>query len=89
MKFIGIIPARYKSTRFPGKPLVEINGVSMIERAYNQSIKNRNLINVVVATDDYRIYDHASNFGEVVMTKDSHKTGTERCLEALNIINKI
>lgn len=88
MKFIGIIPARYDSNRFPGKPLVEISGKTMIQRTYEQSIKSNQLMDVIVATDDYRIFDHVSEFGRVIMTKKTHNSGTERCLEALNIINK-
>lgn len=81
MKFLGIIPARYASTRFPGKPLVEIGGKSMIHRVYEQ-VQNI-LDEVVVATDDQRIYDAVIAFGgKVVMTSENHKSGTDRCYEA-------
>ncbi|MBQ0136591.1 MAG: 3-deoxy-manno-octulosonate cytidylyltransferase [Bacteroidales bacterium] len=81
MQFIGIIPARYASTRFPGKPLVDICGKPMIQRVYEQAKKA--LDNVVVATDDERIYNTVRGFGgEVVMTRADHKCGTDRCLEA-------
>ncbi|MGL5636222.1 MAG: 3-deoxy-manno-octulosonate cytidylyltransferase [Bacteroidales bacterium] len=81
MKFLGIIPARYASTRFPGKPLVEIGGKSMIRRVYEQ-VKDL-LDEVVVATDDQRIYDAVIAFGgKVVMTSEDHKSGTDRCYEA-------
>lgn len=81
MNFIGIIPARYASTRFPGKPLVDIGGKPMIQRVYEQAKKV--LDTVLVATDDERIYDTVKNFGgEVVMTRTDHKCGTDRCLEA-------
>ena len=81
MKFIGIIPARYASTRFPGKPLVEICGKTVIRRVYEQARKA--LETVVVATDDDRIYDAVEAFGgNVVMTRPDHKCGTDRCLEA-------
>ncbi len=88
MKFIGIIPARYASSRFPGKPLVEIDGKTMIQRVYEQALKCDLLKEVVVATDDERIYDHVQSFGRVVMTSTSHRSGTDRCLEAFNIVNK-
>jgi 3-deoxy-manno-octulosonate cytidylyltransferase (CMP-KDO synthetase) len=80
---IGIIPARYASTRFPGKPLVEIQGKSMIERVYERASQARCLSKVIVATDDSRIYDHVRAFGgEVVMTHPDHPSGTDRCWEA-------
>jgi len=88
MRFIGIIPARYASTRFPGKPLAMINGKTMIQRVCEQSQKCKLLDDVVVATDDLRIFDHASGFAQVVMTRPDHPSGTDRCLEALDIINK-
>ena len=79
--FIGIIPARYASTRFPGKPLALIGGKPMIQRVYEQARKA--LDTVVVATDDQRIFDCVRSFGgEVVMTRPDHKCGTDRCLEA-------
>ena len=69
MKVIGVIPARYDSTRFPGKPLVDIAGMTMIERVYNQVNHAGSLSEVVVATDDQRIYDHVKDFcAEVLMT---------------------
>ena len=85
MKFIGIIPARYASTRFPGKPLAEIGGKTVIRRVYEQASKA--LDTVVVATDDERIYDDVESFGgKVVMTRADHKCGTDRCLEAYEAI---
>jgi len=85
MKFIGIIPARYASTRFPGKPLAEICGKTVIRRVYEQS--RQALDTVVVATDDERIYDDVESFGgKVVMTRADHKCGTDRCLEAYQAI---
>jgi len=77
----GIIPARYGSTRFPGKALADIRGKSMIQRVYEQAIKT--LHRVVVATDDQRIADHVKNFGEVVMTGVHHQSGTDRCAEVI------
>ena len=85
MKFIGIIPARYASTRFPGKPLAEICGKTVIRRVYEQASKI--LDPVVVATDDDRIYDAVEAFGgKVIMTRPDHKCGTDRCLEAYEAI---
>ena len=81
MQFVGIIPARYASTRFPGKPLADLGGKPMIQRVYEQAKKA--LSDVVVATDDERIYNCVRTFGgEVVMTRADHKCGTDRCLEA-------
>lgn len=87
MQFIGIIPARYHSRRFPGKPLAMIRGKSMIQRVYEQSGKCSALNELVVATDDQRIYDHVSAFGKAVMTDRNHPSGTDRCLEAFYRIN--
>ncbi len=81
MKFIGIIPARYASTRFPGKPLADMAGKPMIQRVYEQVQKV--LDAVWVATDDIRIEAAVKAFGgNVVMTSDLHKSGTDRCHEA-------
>lgn len=85
MKFIGIIPARYGSSRFPGKPLADICGKTVIRRVYEQA--RLALDTVVVATDDERIYDTVEAFGgKVVMTRTDHKCGTDRCLEAYEAI---
>jgi 3-deoxy-manno-octulosonate cytidylyltransferase (CMP-KDO synthetase) len=82
MKSLGIIPARYASTRFPGKPLAMIGNKSMIQRVYEQAIQSK-LDRVMVATDDQRIFDHVISFGGLVMmTSVDHTTGTERCAEA-------
>jgi 3-deoxy-manno-octulosonate cytidylyltransferase (CMP-KDO synthetase) len=82
-RIIGIIPARYASTRFPAKPLVDINGKSMIRRVYEQAKKVKNLFKVIVATDDQRIYDHVIAFGgEVEITGTYHQSGTDRSFEA-------
>ncbi len=88
MKFIGIIPARYASARFPGKPLADIKGKSMIRRVVEQASKSEVLAEVIVATDDDRIFRHVQSFGKVVMTAKHHQSGTERCLEAAEIWNK-
>jgi 3-deoxy-manno-octulosonate cytidylyltransferase (CMP-KDO synthetase) len=84
MKIIGIIPARYASTRFPGKPLVDIGGKSMIQRVYVQAKKAASLTEVIVATDDDRIAAHVRGFGgKAVMTSENHQSGTDRCQEAI------
>jgi 3-deoxy-manno-octulosonate cytidylyltransferase (CMP-KDO synthetase) len=87
MKVIGIIPARYESTRFPGKPLVDIAGQTMIQRVYHQAKHASSLSEVVVATDDERIYEHVKSFaGNVMMTQSSHQSGTDRCAEVVKSI---
>lgn len=84
MKILGIIPARYGSTRLEGKPLMDICGKPMIQHVYEQAQKA--LTNVLVATDDVRIEKVVKDFGgNVVMTSDKHNTGTNRCLEAYEI----
>ncbi|HOK38885.1 MAG: 3-deoxy-manno-octulosonate cytidylyltransferase [Bacteroidales bacterium] len=85
MNFIAIIPARYASTRFPGKPLIQINGKSMIQNVYIQAKKV--FEHVYVATDDERIAQEVERFGgKFVMTKKKHKSGTDRCAEAITKI---
>jgi 3-deoxy-manno-octulosonate cytidylyltransferase (CMP-KDO synthetase) len=80
----GIIPARYASTRFPGKSLIDIHGKSMIQRVYEEAAKSASLDKLVVATDDVRILDHVRSFGgEAVMTGADHPSGTDRCWDAL------
>ncbi|MEQ8303784.1 MAG: 3-deoxy-manno-octulosonate cytidylyltransferase [Cyclobacteriaceae bacterium] len=87
MKIVGIIPARYASTRFPAKALADINGKSMVQRVHEQSCKAKLLDNVVIATDNKEIYDHCRSFGaEVCMTSESHNSGTDRCMEALSLL---
>jgi 3-deoxy-manno-octulosonate cytidylyltransferase (CMP-KDO synthetase) len=81
---IGVIPARYSSTRFPGKPLADINGKSMVVRVAEQAEKCRLLSEVIIATDDQRIYDHAREHGiKAVMTVSDIRTGTDRCWAAV------
>lgn len=83
MKILGIIPARYASTRFPGKPLIDIMGKSMLQRVYEQTKKSLKLTDVIIATDDERIAKHAATFNaKVVITKPEHPSGTDRCFEA-------
>jgi len=82
MNILGIVPARYASTRFPGKPLVDIAGKSMIQRVYEQSKKSVHLAEVIVATDDERIYKHVHDFGgSAIITSPDHQSGTDRCAE--------
>lgn len=83
MKIVGIIPARFASTRFPGKPLILIDGKPMIQRTYEQAVKSKLLSSVVVATEDKNIFDAVKKFdGNVVMTSVKHKSGTDRIAEA-------
>jgi 3-deoxy-manno-octulosonate cytidylyltransferase (CMP-KDO synthetase) len=85
MRFIAIIPARYASTRFPGKPLVDMAGKPMIQRVYEQVKKALN--EVWVATDDARIFDTVESFGgKAVMTSNEHRSGTDRIQEAYSKI---
>lgn len=85
VKFAAIIPARYGSTRFPGKPLAEIHGVTMIERVHSRA--KQVFEHVYVATDDSRIEEQVRRFGgNVIMTKADHPSGTDRIAEALTKI---
>ena len=87
MRVVGIIPARYNSTRFPGKPLALIKGKTMIQRVCEQAWKSK-LDTVVVATDDVRIADEVMNFGgQYVLTDPNHRSGTDRCREALDLLD--
>jgi 3-deoxy-manno-octulosonate cytidylyltransferase (CMP-KDO synthetase) len=88
MKIVGIIPARYASSRFPGKPLVMIDGKSMIQRVYEQASKCDQLSFVIIATDSEIIEKHVKTFkGNVLMTSLNHNSGTERCNEALERVD--
>lgn len=87
MSSLAIIPARYASTRFPGKPLVDIGGKTMIQRVYQQVEKATLVSRVLVATDDERIYQHVEAFGgNVAMTAETHQSGTDRCAEVSKIL---
>ena len=84
MKAVGVIPARYESTRFPGKPLVNLFGKPMVQWVWEGVSRSSRLSRVVVATDDDRIYGTVLAFGgEAVMTKDDHLSGTDRVAEAV------
>ena len=84
MKILALIPARYGSSRFPGKPLALVHGKPMIQRVYEQTVKA--FPNACVATDDERIYNAVKEFGgRVVMTSTSHNSGTDRCLRPSRI----
>lgn len=82
MKVLGIIPARFDSSRFPGKPLIDLKGKSMIQRVYEGAKRSTRISEIIVATDDQRIFDEVISFGgKAVMTSDAHPSGTDRCAE--------
>jgi len=82
MKVLGVIPARYKSTRLPGKPLIKIDGISIIERVFRRASKAKKIDDVIVATDDKRIYNEVKRFGgNAIMTSKKHCSGTDRIAE--------
>ncbi len=87
--YIGVIPARYGSTRFEGKPLVSILGKSMIQRVYEQAQQSQILEKIIVATDDRRIFEHVKAFGGAVcMTSTHHPSGTDRIAEVVKQLQK-
>jgi 3-deoxy-manno-octulosonate cytidylyltransferase (CMP-KDO synthetase) len=89
MKIVGIIPARYASTRYPGKPLINIMGKSMIQRVYERASESKLLSKVIVATDDPRIVSHVEEFGGIcLLTASNHPSGTDRCFEALSLLDE-
>lgn len=82
MKVLGVIPARFDSSRFPGKPLIDLKGKTMIQRVYEGVLKSTKIDKVIVATDDTRIAEEVIRFGGVVeMTDPNHQSGTDRCGE--------
>src|ERR1700722_2915017 len=84
MKAIGIIPARFDSTRFPGKPLAQILGKRLLQRTFENAKRAKSLSEILIATDDQRIFDHAASFGaKVEMTSKDCLTGTDRIQEFL------
>jgi 3-deoxy-manno-octulosonate cytidylyltransferase (CMP-KDO synthetase) len=89
MKVIGIIPSRYESTRFPGKPLIDLAGKTMIQRVYEGVSRTQLIDRIIVATDDQRIFSEVKSFGgEVMMTSTQHQTGTDRCIEIVNEVDQ-
>lgn len=88
MGILGIIPARYGSTRLPGKPLIKIHGKTIIERVYERVHKSNRLAEIVVATDDVRIYNHVRKFGgHAIITRLDHVSGTTRCAEIIETMS--
>lgn len=86
---LAVIPARYASTRFPGKPLADIGGKTMIRRVWEQVCLCKKVSRTVVATDDERIFEHVRAFGgEVLMTRPDHPSGTDRCAEVARYFPK-
>ncbi len=84
-RILGIIPSRFSSTRFPGKPLIDLNGKTMIQRVYEGVKKSKYISKLIVATDDERIFNEVINFGGIAeMTSSTHQSGTDRCAEVLN-----
>jgi 3-deoxy-manno-octulosonate cytidylyltransferase (CMP-KDO synthetase) len=85
MKVLGVIPARFASSRFPGKPLLDLKGKTMIQRVYEGAKKSQRIDEVIVATDDERIYNAVLAFGgKAEMTSEFHPSGTDRCAEVSN-----
>jgi 3-deoxy-manno-octulosonate cytidylyltransferase (CMP-KDO synthetase) len=88
MKVLGIIPSRFKSSRLPGKPLIKIDGVSMIERVYKRAMKAKLIDELIVATDDKKIFNEVKRFGgKVMMTSSRHQSGTDRIAEVASKTN--
>lgn len=88
MKVVGVIPCRYKSSRFPGKPIALICGKPMVWHVWNQAQKTKYIDRLIVATDDNRIYDACHQYGiESTMTSENHKTGTDRVAEVAGRID--
>ncbi len=90
VSILGVIPARYASSRFPAKPLADIGGKSMIQRVYEQAKKCKSLLEVVVATDHDEIAAKVKSFGgKVLITREDHQSGTDRCYEAYTKVNQV
>lgn len=89
MAILGVIPARYASTRFPGKPLISIGNKTMVERVYEQAKKCALLHEVIVATDDTRIFENVVSFGgKAILTSIHHQSGTDRCAESIEKLSQ-
>src|SRR5882672_7754007 len=83
MRILGVIPARFASSRFPGKPLADLLGKSMVQRVFLQCKKSKLLTDIIVATDHPEIANHVTSFGgKACLTSDHHPSGTDRCNEA-------
>lgn len=90
MKVLGVIPARYASSRFPGKPLIDLKGKTMIQRVYEGAQKSTRISELIVATDDQRIYDEVVRFGgKVMMTDEKHPSGTDRCAQVAKTVGYV
>jgi len=86
-KYVAVIPARWESSRFPGKPLADINGVPMIIRVWQNASASKHLERVIIATDDTRIFKTCRDYNaEVVMTDTDHPSGTDRIAQALEVL---
>lgn len=89
MKILGIIPARFESTRFPGKVLADINGKSMVQRVFEQASRSKFLDKVIIATEDQKVIDHVAGFNAPAeLTNPNHASGTDRCNEVLENQNE-
>ena len=85
MRVLGVVPARFGSSRFPGKPLIDLKGKSMIQRVYEGAKKSKLISDLIVATDDVRILQEVERFGgKAEMTLETHPSGTDRCAEVLS-----
>ena len=85
MRVLGVIPARFGSSRFPGKPLIDLKGKSMIQRVYEGAKKSELISELIIATDDVRILQEVERFGgKAEMTLETHPSGTDRCAEVLS-----
>lgn len=85
MRVLGVIPARFGSSRFPGKPLIDLKGKTMIERVYEGAKKSKLISELIVATDDVRILKEVERFGgNAELTSENHPSGTDRCAEVLS-----
>lgn len=89
MKILAVIPARFASTRFIGKPLAMIGSKTMVEHVYDRCVESNCFSKIIIATDDARIVEAVSQFGgDAVMTSENHPSGTDRCFEALDLLKE-
>lgn len=88
MRIVCVIPSRYESSRFPGKPLADLCGKPMLQHVYERVLRAKTVTEAAVATDDQRIYDAVEKFGgRAIMTADRHRSGTDRIAEAATVLN--